>query len=416
MSEKKKSSVVLTAVESSPESLEQVIEISRFNSFTRLVRVTAMVQRFIKNCMMKGHANKACGAITSEEMQTAEDLWIRNVQLLFSGEKGKKTLKSLGAYEENGLIRCKGRLENADLEFDTRNPIVLPRDHRLTELIIQDCHNRVKHLKVRSTLAEVRTKYWIPRGRQLVKKILHRCKICIRHEGKPYNTPTTAALPEFRAQASPPFAKVGLDFAGPLFVRGGKRNMSKVYIALFTCAVTRAVHLELVQDMSVDVFLRSFRRFVSRRGSPTMVVSDNAKTFKLAAKLLGQLKIDDNFLSYLQGERIFWRFNLERSSWWGGFFERMVGTVKRCLKKVIGKARLDYDELQTILIEVESIVNSRPLTYVYDELESEPLTPSHLLYGRRLAVLPDKRDPEHVDRNVNFSKRYRYLVTKISHF
>ena len=416
LSEKKKSSVVLTAVESSPESLEQVIEISRFNSFTRLVRVTAMVQRFIKNCRMKGHANKARGAITSEEMQTAEDLWIRNVQLLFSGEKGKRILKSLGAYEENGLIRCKGRLENADLEFDTRNPIVLPRDHRLTELIIQDCHNRVKHLKVRSTLAEVRTKYWIPRGRQLVKKILHRCKICIRHEGKPYNTPTTAALPEFRAQASPPFAKVGLDFAGPLFVRGGKRNMSKVYIALFTCAVTRAVHLELVQDMSVDVFLRSFRRFVSRRGSPTMVVSDNAKTFKLAAKLLGQLKIDDNFLSYLQGERIFWRFNLERSSWWGGFFERMVGTVKRCLKKVIGKARLDYDELQTILIEVESIVNSRPLTYVYDELESEPLTPSHLLYGRRLAVLPDKRDPEHVDRNVNFSKRYRYLVTKISHF
>lgn len=93
-----------------------------------------------------------------------------------------------------------------------------------------------------------------------------------------------------------------------------------------------------------------------------------------------------------------------------------MGTVKRCLKKVVGKARLDYDELQTILIEVESIVNSRPLTYVYDELESEPLTPSHLLYGRRLAVLPDKRDPEHVDRNVNFSKRYRYLVSKISHF
>ena len=223
-------------------------------------------------------------------------------------------------------------------------------------------------------------------------------------------------MPEFRAQASLPFAKVGLDFAGPLFVKDGKRNMSKVYIALFTCAVTRAVHLELVQDMSVDVFLRSFRRFVARRGSPTMVVSDNAKTFKLAAKLIGQLKIDDNFLSYLQGEMIFWSFNLERSSWWGGFFERMVGTVKRCLKKVIGKARLDFDELQTILIEVESIVNSRPITYVYDELESEPLTPSHLLYGHRLAMLPDKRDPELGDQNVNFSKRYRYLVTKISHF
>ena len=91
---------------------------------------------------------------------------------------------------------------------------------------------------------------------------------------------------------------MGLDFAGPLFVKDGKRNMSKVYIALFTCAVTLAVHLELVKDMSVDVFLRSFRRFVARRGSPTMVVSDNARTFKLAATLLGQLKIADNFLFY----------------------------------------------------------------------------------------------------------------------
>ena len=199
LNEKKKSSIVLSTVESSQGNLEQVIDISRFNSFTRLVRVTAMVQRFIKNCRKKGNANKVHGAITSEEMQTAEYLWIRNVQLQFNGEKGKKVLKSLGSYKENGLIRCKCRLENADLEFDTRNPIVMPRDHKLTELIIQDCHNRVKHLKVRSTLAEVRTKYWIPRGRQVVKKILHRCKICIRHEGKSYNAPATAALPEFRA-------------------------------------------------------------------------------------------------------------------------------------------------------------------------------------------------------------------------
>ena len=138
-----------------------------------------------------------------------------------------------------------------------------------------------------------------------MKKMLHRCKICIRHERRSYDVPPTAALHELRAQTSPPVAKVGLDFAGHLFVKVGNRNMSKVYIALFTCAVTRAVHLELFQDISVDVFLRSFRRFFARKGSPTMIVSDDAKTFKLAAKLLRQLKIDDNFLSFLQGERIF---------------------------------------------------------------------------------------------------------------
>ena len=130
LSEKEKSSIVLTTVESSQGNLEQVIDISRFRSFTRLVRVTA-IQRFIENCKKKGNANNVHGAMTSEELETAEDLCIRNVQLLFNGEKSKEVLERLGAYEENGLIRCKGRLENADLEFDTRNLIVIPRDDKL---------------------------------------------------------------------------------------------------------------------------------------------------------------------------------------------------------------------------------------------------------------------------------------------
>ena len=135
--------------------------------------------------------------------------------------------------------------------------------------------------------------------------------------------------------------------------------------------MTRAVHLELVADMSVNSFLRSFRRFTARRGIPTLVYADNAKTFKASANLMKQLKVNSEFLGFLQSERIEWKFNLKRTPWWEGFYERMVGTVKRCLKKIIGKAKLNHDELNTVLIEVESVLNSRPITYLYEELEAE---------------------------------------------
>ena len=114
----------------------------------------------------------------------------------------------------------------------------------------------------------------------------------------------------------------------------------KVYIALFTCSSTRAVHLDLVEDMSASTFLRCFRKFVARKGTPALVVSDNAKTFKASAKYLRKLYPDPQVRNYLDTNRIRWRFNLDRSPWWGGFFERLVGSVKRPLRKVLGNARL----------------------------------------------------------------------------
>ena len=96
--------------------------------------------------------------------------------------------------------------------------------------------------------------------------------------------------------------------------------------------------------------------------------SDNALTFKAAESLLKKLTQDHTFQEFTQNRRIIWRFNLPLSPWWGGYSERMVGSVKRCLRKVLGNARLTYDELSTVLTEVENTLNSRPLTYLYDEL------------------------------------------------
>ena len=194
--------------------------------------------------------------------------------------------------------------------------------------------------------------------------------------------------------------------------------MDKAYIVLFSCCVTRAIHLELVEDMSAEAFDRALRRFTARRGTPTLIVSDNAKTFQATEKALRELYQSPVVRNDLDRMRLEWKFNLERAPWWGGFFERMVGSVKGCLRKVLGNARLTFDEMRTVLVEIESTLNSRPLTYEYDEAEEEVLTPAHLILGRRILSLPDPSVPgtDGEENNPSYSDRFRYLKTRLAHF
>ena len=155
------------------------------------------------------------------------------------------------------------------------------------------------------------------------------------------------------------------------------RQLFKAHICLFTCATSRAIHLELVPNLQGSTFIRAMRRFIGRRGFPSLLVSDNAKTFtsKVLKKFLTKNRIDKDFI-------------LPASPWWGGFYERLVRNVKVPLRKTLGKARLTYEEMETILIEIECIVNARPLTYLSDDNMTEPLTPSHLLTGRNIMKHP----------------------------
>ena len=120
-----------------------------------------------------------------------------------------------------------------------------------------------------------------------------------------------------------------------------------------------------------------------------MVVTDNAKTFKSASRTLSTVFELPAVQKFLLDHRITWRFNLERAPWWGGFFERLIRCVKRCLKKILRNARLTYEELLTVIVDIESVLNSRPLTFVHSEDMEEPLTPSHLMLGRRIRSIPD---------------------------
>ncbi|GFX13456.1 integrase catalytic domain-containing protein [Trichonephila clavipes] len=189
-------------------------------------------------------------------------------------------------------------------------------------------------------------------------------------------------LPRDRITQSPPFQIVGIDFTGAILVKDNQ-GTRKSYVSLFTCAVTRAVHLELESDMSTKCFLLALRRFLACRGNCKVIYSDNARTFKAAERELAyfaNILKDSEFQNFVVDKGIHWKFIVERAPWWGGFYERLVKTIKDPLRKILGRALLTFEELSTILSEVEVIVNHRPLTYVEnDPGEPEPLTTAHFL-------------------------------------
>ena len=163
-----------------------------------------------------------------------------------------------------------------------------------------------------------------------MKKLLQRCVVCRRIHEKPFPSPRLPSLPGFRVQESPPFSYTGVDFAGPLYVKSGK---GKVWICLYTCCSSRAVHLEVVPDLrpTAEAFIRCFRRFVARRGIPRRIISDNGKTFKAAIKTISKIVKDPVVQGFLIDRRVQWTFNLERAPWWGGLFGANGGVDEKVL-------------------------------------------------------------------------------------
>ena len=230
--------------------LDSIISLERFSSLPRLIRVTAYVLRFVSNLKRKKANNELTdGEIKQEEVQRAKELWYKEVQRsVFEDEKFDQVKCSLSLFmDEKGILRCRGRLENAPIPFDARYPILLPRCSRFTHLVINECHLKVLHNGVRDTLKELRSKFWVTKGRQTVKNVIGKCSVCKKIEGRSYAVPPPPPLPEFRLSDEFAFTRVGVDFAGPVFVKdvfSKKGEMNKAYITLFTCATCRAVHLE----------------------------------------------------------------------------------------------------------------------------------------------------------------------------
>ena len=258
-------------------------------------------------------------------------------------------------------------------------------------------------------MTALRQLYWIPSARQVTRRLLQHCVVCKRVNGKPYQVPDPPPLIKERIQSAQPFEFTGVDFTGALYVReqGGE---SKVYVCLFTCAVSRAVHLEIVTDLTVETFLQAFRRFSSHKSLPRLMISDNASTYMSAAEELQQLFNSTLLTESLHRKGVMWKFIPKCAPWYGGFWERLIGLTKTALKKVLGQTFATLSSLQTLIVEVEAMLNDRPLTYVSpDVADPEPLTPAHLLYGRRITSLPHPmvEDDELTDPNYGTESELR---------
>ncbi|XP_011405271.1 PREDICTED: uncharacterized protein LOC100637172, partial [Amphimedon queenslandica] len=401
---------------SEQRGLIKIISIERFSSIKKLLRVTAYVFRFINR--LRG---AECGnIITASEMNDAEMLWIKEIQE--SSPEMRKWKEQYGAFkDQQGIWRCGGRIDNAEVTFEVKHPILLPNRHYFTKLVVKRAHERLMHSGVKETLTELRSKYWVPRGRSLVRLFIHYCVLCRKFRALPYKAPLPPPLPDFRVKECQPFMFTGVDYAGPLHLREGK-STQKVWICLFTCAVIRAVHLDVVPNLSSKSFVRCFKRFSARRGLPEKIISDNGTTFKGASKTVQRIMKEQEVREYLTDKGIAWTFNIEKAPWWGGFFERMIQMMKRCVRKIIGRAVLTYEELLTVIAEVELIINSRPLTYLTASDTEEPLTPSHLLTGRRIMSLPDHlsyHSDESYELNpdpILLNKHMKFLNTTVNRF
>ena len=367
----------------------------------KVIRVVAWIRRFINNCRSK---LRRSNSLVTQETQEAEKCIVKISQNSKMLENDYEDIsKRLGLTpDKEGILRCRGRVTG---EY----PVYIPTNSKLARLIIEDAHERTLHGGVTSTMAKIRERWWIERLRRSVKSIINKCYKCLRYRAKPFAAPPTAPLPEFRTQGDRVFQTVGVDFAGPLEYKISKNKQGKAYVALYTWATSRAVHLHLLPDMTADEFKRSLGEFIARRGLPTRIVSDNGKTFVATAKWLNKLKRNHKVNDFLARRNILWVFNLARSPWWGGFFERMVGLMKVALRKAVGRASLTFDQLKEVLMDVEVQLNNRPLGYMEDDIESLPLTPNTLIHRANISLPEEDLDDMEEDEVKRMSKRAKYI-------
>ena len=238
------------------------------------------------------------------------------------------------------------------------------------------------HGEVVLTMTKVTSNYWIPTLRRLTKSVVRKCYGCKRFNSLPYPGVKPGPLPNDRTEQAMSFQVIDTDFAGPIYDRTKTKKESKAYILIFSCSVNRAVHLELRSNTTTKEFIKCLKRLVARRGNPTTIYSDNAKSFQAATKWLKQIIKSEQLHEHLTKEYINWKFNLPKARWWGGHFERLIGMIKQALYKSFGRTSLRWSELEEVLLDVEINMNNRSLTNIEEDKQRPVLTPNSMILGR----------------------------------
>lgn len=374
----------------------------RYSSLIRLVRVAAWMMRFIERLRTK--TSMYTGELSVSELKRGEEMCLKAVQrecfseevrLVSAGEPLEKRSRLFRLCPRLGsekLLRVGGRLDRLDADENYKNPIIIDGCHRFCVLLLRKFHNRYNHQNDNTVLNEIRQTYWVIGARRELKRLKQTCPECIIRRASP-ELQLMGQLPRVRLEYGfPPFTRTGVDYFGPIEVAVGRRR-EKRYGVLFTCMASRAVHIDVAASMSTDSFLMAWRRFVSRRGVPKEMLSDNGTNFRGAdAEMAKSIKeLDNDAIRAVAASRgMSWSFIPPGSPHFGGCWERLVRSIKSSLSVTLKNRRPPSDELlHTLLVEAENVVNSRPLTELpLDHSGDDVITPNHLLIGRSSADAP----------------------------
>ena len=420
-----KTAVVTNQADGENDVLRRII--SYFSSWFRLKKFIAWILRYrlklLQSCrrrkegVVKQLVNGKPEPISVEEMKTAEVEILKHVQKQSfveelrctrnekkercdpTVEKRMKTrvvkksnpIYKLNPVIVNGLLCVGGRLSRAPIQEESKHPVILLKRHHVVDLIVRYYHLISGHSGKEHVLSLIREKLWIVKARVTVRNVINNCFDCKRRQ-TPVGVQKMADLPADRVTPQkPPFSFIGVDCFGPFLVKRG-RSQVKRYGVLYTCLVTRAVHIEVAYSMDTDSFINSMRRFIARRGTPELMRSDNGTNFvggnKELSSAISQWNVQQIHGFFLQ-KHIKWIFNPPSGSHHGGIWERCIRTVRKVFNAVLKEQALDDEGLSTLTCEVEAIVNSRPITKSSDDpSDCEALTPNHLLLLRSGPCLP----------------------------
>ncbi|XP_055615770.1 uncharacterized protein LOC129761939 [Toxorhynchites rutilus septentrionalis] len=378
------------------------------SSFQALVRLIAFLRRFIHNSKLINRSNRRYGFPQASELAQASNNLVRLAQLeSFSKDiaavakngqvDSHSDLRTLAPILINGILRLRGRLRHAAISKDSKHPIILPARHPLTTSIVTYYHLKNLHAGPQLLVACVREKFWPLRIRNLARSVVHSCVNCFRCRPRTLDQ-IMGDLPSERVTPTLPFLNTGVDLCGPFQYRKASRAPPiKCYVAIFVCLVTKAVHVELVYDLSTQAFIAALHRFVARRGKPNLIECDNAKNFKGAVRELKQLakqfrsqQHQSEIVNRCADDGITIKFIPPRSPNFGGLWEAAVKSFKQHFRRTVGNSILSLDEFVTLLARIEACLNSRPLTpLTADVNDLEVLTPGHFLVHRPLTCFPE---------------------------
>ncbi|XP_065083544.1 uncharacterized protein LOC135705687 [Ochlerotatus camptorhynchus] len=379
--------------------------VTDYSSWKHLVNVVGLLFRFLTNCRRRiMHQPSRTGPLYMEEIRAAEESVIRQAQqdtfaeeiaAIFQGKplpRSSPLFKSSPFIDDSGILRMRGRTSCCRFITDeAKNPIILPRDHHVTTLIITHYHVKYHHLNQETVVNELRQKYSIPRIRVCCAKVRRNCQRCKNDRAVP-NPPIMADLPEARLAAhSRPFTHVGIDYFGPMEVTVGRR-VEKRWGMLATCMTTRAVYIEVAHSLSTDSCVMAIRNLIARRGVPRYIYCDRGTNFVGANNELGRVvrELDhEAMMKEFVSSETTWSFNPPSSPHMGGSWERLIRSVKTSLKSLNLPRRPSDEVLRNALAEIENTLNSRPLTHVPIEDNAAPaLTPNHILLGSSNGAKP----------------------------